>query len=97
MHLSSIAHYGLFSVTIFYMAWFLTKHIKSRLEKRNIREERIWEVLKDGEAVRGEEGTVIYQKVIDNKLLRVVTFKDRILTVYQTSKIKKYLKRGNGK
>lgn len=78
------------------MAWFFTKHIKSRLEKRNIREECLWDALENGEVVPGEEGVVIYQKVMDNKLLRVVTFKDRILTVYETSKIKKYLKKGEG-
>lgn len=79
------------------MEWFLTKHIKSRLEKRNIQKKHLWEVLEKGDTVPGEEGTVVYQKVIGDKLLRVVTFRERIITVYQTSKIKKYLKQGEGR
>ena len=44
------------------------------------------------ETVPGHKGRIVYHKIIEGKLLRVVTRRDTVITAYHTSKIKKYLK-----
>jgi hypothetical protein len=44
------------------------------------------------EVIPAEQDRLIYQKIIGNKLMRVVTEGNTLVTVYVTSKIKKYMK-----
>ena len=43
------------------------------------------------EVIPAEQDRLIYQKVINNKLVRIVTEDNTLVTVYVTSKIRKYL------
>ena len=44
------------------------------------------------EVIPAEQDRLIYQKVLNNKLVRVVTEDNILVTVYVTSKIRKYLR-----
>ena len=74
--------------------WSLTNHIVSRISKRDLSIEIIEKVLNEpDDIVPGKYGRKIYQKIIEGKLIRIVTEGDSLLTVYSTDKIKKYMTR----
>lgn len=72
--------------------WKWLKHIKSQMNERGITSDMIEEALANpDEIVHGKENRLIYQKIMMGKLLRVVTERNRLITVYLTSKINKYI------
>ncbi len=73
--------------------WIWSNHIKRRLVKRGIPEELVDTALNKPDNVMSEkDGRTVYQKIAGSKLIRVVTEGDTLVTVYLTSKIRKYMK-----
>ena len=73
--------------------WVWSEHIEKRVSKRKLSRELVETVVNSpDEVVAAEQGRLIYQKVIGDKLCRVVVEGDTLVTSYLTSKIKKYLK-----
>jgi hypothetical protein len=73
--------------------WEWIDHIKDQMVEREITIEMVENALnKPDEVVTGKQKRVVYQKKIESKLLRVVTEGNRLITVYFTSKINKYMK-----
>lgn len=73
--------------------WILSEHIEFRMSKRKISKDLVEMTVNDpDEVISAEQNRLIYQKVIGSKLVRVVTEGNTLVTVYVTSKIKKYLK-----
>ncbi len=74
-------------------AWIWSEHIEKRMLKRKLSRELVEIVINNpDEIVQAGQERLIYQKVIGDKLCRVVTERNTLVTVYLTSKIKKYLK-----
>ncbi len=70
-------------------------HALDRMKKRGITEKMVLETLKDPEkVVEGYGGRKIAQKMLDDKLLRVIyeekEDKLEVITAYLTSKVDKY-------
>jgi len=77
---------------IFTKNWIWSDHILSQLIERKIARELVEFVLNSpDEIVPGKKDRIIYQKIIGKELARVVTENNRLITIYLTSKIKKYL------
>ncbi len=75
------------------MDWIQTPHSRNQLAKRKVPESLLEAALNNpDEIVPGNKGRIVYHKIIDNKLLRVVTSGNTVITAYLTSKIKKYTK-----
>ncbi len=75
-----------------------SEHALQRLKRRKIPIELVEEVFKSpDEVVMGKHGRKIHQKLVGDKLIRVVVENDVIITVYSTSKISKYLHGGDRK
>ena len=73
--------------------WIWTDHIVQQLKERKLSRELIHDVLmKPDDIVIGKRNRLIYQKVIGNKLIRIVTENKKLITVYPTNRIWKYLK-----
>lgn len=73
--------------------WEWIGHFRDQMEEREITTEMVEEALAKPDGVTpGEKNRVIYQKIMHGKLLRVVTEGNRLITVYLTSKTKKYMK-----
>ncbi len=73
--------------------WEWIDHIKDQMVEREITIEMVKNALNNpDEVVTGKQKRVVYQKKIESKLLRVVTEGNRLITVYFTSKINKYMK-----
>ena len=73
--------------------WIWSKHIELRMSKRKISKDLVeMTVNNPDEVIPAEQDRLIFQKIIGNKLVRVVTEGDTLVTVYVTSKIKKYMK-----
>ena len=73
--------------------WIWSSHIISRMNKRKLSKELIEKVIDEPDEIITEYmNRKIYQKIIDNKLIRVVTEENKLITVYITSKIRKYMK-----
>ena len=71
--------------------WKWLKHIKSQMNERGITSDMVEDTLANPDKiVHGKDNRLIYQKVMMGKLLRVVTERNRLITVYLTSKINKY-------
>lgn len=76
--------------------WYWTGHIKDQMIERDITKEDVENVLcHPDEIVPGKDQRKIFQKMTGGKLLRVVTEEKRLLTVYLTGKVNKYLKGGS--
>ena len=75
-----------------YKNWIFSEHIQSQMSKRKI-DGNLVEMTIDSpdEVIPAEQDRLIYQKVINNKLVRIVTEDNTLVTVYVTSKIRKYL------
>ncbi len=77
--------------------WIWTDHIKKQLIERKIPKELVEVAITNpDEIVTGKHNRIIYQKIIENKLIRIMTENNRLITVYFTDKIKKYMK-GKGR
>lgn len=75
------------------MRWIWSSHIISRMHKRKFSKELIEKVIDEPDEIITEYmNRKVYQKIIDNKLVRVITEENKLITVYITSKIKKYTK-----
>ena len=75
------------------MNWNRTPHFIRQLTERNIPEETVKQTLDNpDEIIKGKDDRIIYQKVIGDKLIRIIAEKENFITVYQTNKIDKYLK-----
>ncbi len=75
------------------MDWILTDHLKEQLEERKILIEVVFDALNNpDEVVEGDKGRMIYHKMIQGRLLRVVVKRNVVITVYHTNKIRKYWK-----
>ncbi len=74
------------------MTWQWTNHAIQQLAERSLSRDEVEETLvhPDG-IVPGTGERKIYQKIYGDKLLRVVTEDMRIITVYKTSRITKYM------
>lgn len=78
------------------MNWHWIDHINLQLIERKITKELVETAINNPDKiVKGKKGRKIYQKITGDKLIRVVTEGDRLITVYLTDKIKKYM--GGGK
>ncbi|HCZ10985.1 MAG: hypothetical protein A2077_05870 [Nitrospirae bacterium GWC2_46_6] len=74
------------------MGWKWTDHIEIQLVERKISKELVEAVLNNPDRVAtGKKNRKIYQKVMGDKLIRVVTEGDSLRTVYLTDKVKKYM------
>jgi len=63
------------------------------MSKRNISRSLIEDILDSpDEIISTGQNRFIYQKIVENKLVRVVTEENSLVTVYLTSKIRKYTK-----
>ena len=75
------------------MNWQWTDHILLQLKERNLSKTLIEAVLNDpDDKVPSSRNRIIYQKLVDGKLLRVITEGDLLITAYVTDKIGKYTK-----
>ena len=73
--------------------WIWTDHIVHQMMERKMSRELIHDVLLNpDDIVAGKKNRLIYQKVIDNKLIRIITENKKLITVYPTDRIWKYLK-----
>ena len=73
--------------------WVWSSHLISRMSKRKISRELIEKVVNEPDEIVTElMNRKVYQKVIDSKLIRVITEENKLITVYITSKIKKYMR-----
>ncbi len=78
------------------MAWRWTQHILIQLKEREIPKDLVEMTLANpDEKIKSKNDRLIYQKVFSGKLLRVVSEGDRLITVYMTNKITKYMKEGD--
>ena len=74
------------------MNWKWTDHIKLQLKERKISKELAENTLDNPDnIINGKEGRKIYQKITGDKLIRVVTEKESLITAYLTDKINKYM------
>jgi hypothetical protein len=73
--------------------WVWSSHLISRMSKRKISRELIEKAVNEPDEIVTElMNRKVYQKVIENKLIRVVTEENKLITVYITSKVKKYMR-----
>lgn len=74
------------------MNWKWTDHIELQLAERKIPKELIETAINNPDKiVVGKKNRKIYQKIIGDKLIRVVTEGGSLITVYLTDKVKKYM------
>lgn len=74
------------------MGWKWTDHIEMQLVERKIAKELVEIALNNPDKVAtGKKNRKIYQKVTGDKLIRVVTEGDSLITVYLTDKVRKYM------
>jgi len=71
--------------------WIWTDHIKEQIIERELSIELVETTLNEpDEIVEGNLGRQIYHKLIDDKLIRVITDGNVLITVYITDKVRKY-------
>ncbi len=69
-----------------------TDHVKNQIKERKIPKKYIEVTLADPDKiVTGVKKRKIYQKIIRNRLLRVITDNNILITAYFTDKISKYM------
>ena len=77
------------------MKWIWTTHIERQLVERKIPRKLVESTVNNpDEIVEGKGGRIIYHKMVREKLLRVITEGDRLITAYLTDKIDKYWEGG---
>ena len=68
-----------------------TDHILWQMQERVIQREVIMSILTEpDEIVSGKKGRLIYQKVFGDRIARAVLEGNHLITVYFTSKVRKY-------
>ena len=76
------------------MNFDFSKHALEQMELRGITKVAVEQILENPSTTKEEDGIIIYQSIVDNYLIRIFVneIKDPklIITVYKTSKIKKY-------
>ena len=73
--------------------WIWSENIEKRISERELSREIVESVVNNpDEVVESEQGRLIYQKMIGDKLCRVVVEGNTLVTAYLTSQIKKHLK-----
>ncbi|MBF0487659.1 MAG: DUF4258 domain-containing protein [Nitrospirae bacterium] len=73
--------------------WIWTDHIRYQMLERKIGSELVGLALENPDAIVSDRGNcIVYNKVVGGKLIRVVTNGNKLITVYATTKIAKYLK-----
>lgn len=76
------------------MRFAFSKHAIEQMELRGIPKNVVEQILAHPEEIRNEEDKKGYQSIVDNYLIRVFVNDKKdpqlIITVYKTSKIKKY-------
>ncbi len=76
------------------MNFVFSKHALEQMELRGISKNVVEQIIENPALTKEEDGIKIYQSIIDNYLIRIFVneIKDPklIITVYKTSKIKKY-------
>lgn len=73
------------------MKWKWTDHIELQLAERKISRELVENAINNPDKiVEGKKNRKIYQKLIGDKLIRVITEGNNLITVYLTDKVKKY-------
>lgn len=76
------------------MNFEFSKHALEQMELRGIPKDVVKKILAHPEQIRDEEGEKVYQSIVDNYLIRIFVNDKKnpklIITVYKTSKIKKY-------
>jgi hypothetical protein len=80
-----------------FMSWIWSEHIAKQIGERKIPKKHIELCLSKPDAIQQSLlfNRLIYQKMIDHKLLRVIVENNILVTAYFTDKIDKYLsKRG---
>jgi hypothetical protein len=78
------------------MDWRWTQHILLQLKERQIQKDLVETTLSSPDKIiEGKKNRVIYQRIFSQKLLRVVTDGDTLITAYQTDKIRKYHEGGD--
>jgi hypothetical protein len=74
------------------MNWKWTDHIELQLVERKLPKELVETAINNPDKiVAGKKNRKIYQKIIGDKLIRVVTEGSSMITVYLTDKVKKYM------
>ncbi|MBI4823272.1 MAG: DUF4258 domain-containing protein [Nitrospirae bacterium] len=74
------------------MEWRWTDHIEIQLIERKISKELVEKAINNPDkVVTGKKNRKIYQKIMGDKLIRVVTEGESLITVYLTDKVKKYI------
>lgn len=69
--------------------WIWTDHIRWQIIERKIPKELVETVLNNpDEVVPSKHNRMVYQKIMGDKLIRVVAEEDRLMTVYLTDKVK---------
>ena len=74
------------------MDWEWSEHFQQQLSEREIEVEKIEYTLNNPDEIAdGKDNRKIYQKIFENKLLRIITENNRLITVYKTKRISKYM------
>jgi len=80
------------------MNWIFSDHATNQIIERCIPFTILLEALKLPDEIVDDSNNPqtrkVYHKIYENKLIRVITEDNLIVTVYSTSKINKYYKRG---
>lgn len=73
--------------------WIWTDHIESQIAERELSRELVETVINTpDEIIPGKYGRLIYHKIVNDRLVRVVADGNVLITVYITSKIQRYMK-----
>jgi hypothetical protein len=72
--------------------WIWTDHIRLQIKERKIPLELVESTINNpNNIVSGRHGRSVYQKAAGNKLIRVVAEGNKLITVYITDKLNKYI------
>ena len=73
--------------------WIWTDHILRQMGERKISRELVEAGLDNpDDKVPGKKTRLVYQKMTDDKLIRIITEGNKLITVYVTDKVKKYVR-----
>ncbi len=73
--------------------WIWTDHILLQMDERKVARDLVQSVLAMPDSTVPSGKRIVYQKKAGQKLVRVVADGDRLITVYVTDKVEKYLGR----
>lgn len=72
--------------------WIWTDHIEYQITERELSRELVETVINTpDEIIPGKYGRLIYHKIVNDRLVRVVADGNVLITVYITSKIQRYM------